>query len=178
MNIQKEKMIKMSKNLSVILKICAIVLLVAMVPVSIFAGFAPTFGFALNSEQIDFMIDNNLSFNDLDGIRAWMIDIVRINAAIIAILFVTSSIFRSIKLEGTPFTKKNSNKIKIVSLLLIANETVMPALQLLFYALFLPASGATATFTFGNIIVAAIFFCLALIFDYGSQLQQESDELL
>jgi len=177
MNTQKEEMIKMSNTLSVILKICAIVLLVSMVPVIVFAGFAPTFGFALNSEQIVFL-NANMPFNDLDGMRAWMIDVALGSAALIAILFVTGNILKAISREGTPFTKKNSNKIRVIALLLIASESVIPALQLLIYVVLLPESGATATFNFGNIIIAAVFFCLALIFDYGSQLQQESDELL
>jgi hypothetical protein len=178
MNAQKEKMIKTSKILSVILLVCAIILLVSIVPLVIFAGFAPTFEFSLNNAQIDFLNNTNLPFSDLDGIRAWMIDMVFGLVIMIAILFVTSGILKAISIEGTPFTKKNSDKIKIIALLLIANETVIPALQSLLYVTLLPESGASATITLGNIIIAAVFFCLALIFDYGRQLQEESDELL
>jgi len=177
MNTQKEKMIKMSKTLSVVLKICAIVLVVSLIPIIVFAGFAPTFGFVLNSEQIEFL-NANMPFNNLDGIRAWLIDIALWSVTIVAILFVTGSIFKAISREGTPFTKKNANKIRVIALLLIANVTVIPALQLLLYVILLPESGATVPFAFGNIVIAAVFFCLALIFDYGSRLQQESDELL
>ena len=177
MKTQKEKMIRMSRILGTVLKVCAIVLIVSLVIILLFAILAPSFNVELNHEQIVFL-DTNMSFNDLDGVRVWMFEIVLAGAVIAATLLVAGSIFKAIAREGTPFTKRNSDKIRVIALLLIAIETLIPALQLLVAIIFFPNINATATFSLGNLIVAAVFFCLALIFDYGRQLQQESDETL
>jgi len=177
MKTQKEKMIRMSKILGAIFKILAIVIIVSLVVIFLFAVLAPSLNVELNSDQISFL-STNMSFNDLDGLRLWMYDTVLAGAVLVAILFVAAGIFTGINREGTPFTKRNSDKIRYVALLLIVYELLVPAIHFLVAVIFFPNTNAAVSIALGNLIVPAVFFCLALIFDYGRQLQQESDETL
>jgi len=177
MNTQKEKMIKMSKVLSVVLLVCAIMLTIAAVGALSGLIFGPLFGAELNSMQIEFL-EVSTPFSDMDDIYAWLIDIVLEAVPIIVIICVASLIFKTISREGTPFTKSNSDKIRIIALLLIAHVLVIPPLQMLVKMMLLPGIAVTVDIALINLVVAAVFFCLALVFDYGRQLQQESDELL
>ena len=177
MNTQKEKMIKMSKVLSVVLLVCAILFTVMAVGALSGLVFGPLFGTELNSMQIEFL-EVSTPFSDLDDIYAWLIDVVLGVVPIIVIIFVASLIFKAISREGTPFTKKNSDKIRVIALLLIAHVLVIPPLQMLIKMILFPDIAVSADISLINLVVAAVFFCLALVFDYGRQLQQESDELL
>ena len=179
MNSQKEKMIKVSKLLSIVLKVCAIIFTAMISLLFIYVIISPALDFEFTREQIDFLSTTpEVPFGDVDGLRAWLIDIVLGTSLIIAVLFIASSIFKAISRDGTPFIKKNSDKIRIIALLLLANEIVISPLQMLVTMIFFPEVVASTNIALINIIVAAMFFCLALIFDYGRQLQQESDELL
>ena len=179
MNANKEKMMKMSKVLSIILFSIAIAFIAMISILIMFVLLAPVLDFELTLEQVNFLTTTpDFSFNDLDGIRAWMTDMVLGSVLMISVLFVAGSIFKAISREGTPFTKKNSDKIRIIALLLIANEVVIPPLQMLVKMIAIPGLAQSAEIRLINIVVAAMFFCLALIFDYGRQLQQESDETL
>ena len=176
MNTQKEKMIRMSKILGRILRICAIVLIVLNVPIIVVAVFAPALGLELSRSEMDFL--QTVSLSDLSNLRAWLIDVALGTVTMIAILFIAGSIFRNISRDCTPFTKKNSTRIMIISLLIIADEIVIAPLQLLLKMILVPEVEAIVSITLSNMVVAVVVFCLALIFEYGRTLQQESDELL
>lgn len=178
MNTQKEKILKMSKILNTFLKIGGIVFIMALLMQIVLIAIAPSLDLESGGAVIDVFGLNMPIDDDVAQFRALMIITMLSTGIMTAILFVTSFIFKDISHEGTPFTKKNSNKIRTISLLLIANEIIMPPLRLLVLMIFVPAVEATSSINLGNIVAAAVFFCLALIFEYGRLLQQESDETL
>lgn len=178
MHTQKGKIIKMSNILSTFLKIGGIVLIMAILTQVVLIAIAPLLDLKSGGAVIDVFGLNIPIDGDVAQFRALMIFTMLSGGIMTVILFVTSSIFKDISREGTPFTKKNSNKIRTISLLLIANEIIIPPLRLLVLMIFVPAVEATSSINLGIIVATAVFFCLALIFEYGCLLQQESDETL
>lgn len=178
MNNKTEKIKKMSKILDAVLKITAIILIMAIVTMTILVVIAPRLD--LDNFTIIGMIGGNIPFigGDADAFRTLMTFEILNIIPIIAILFVASFIFKSISRGGSPFTQKNANRLKIISLLLIALGAVVPPLQVLITWIFIPLGSVTVHFNFTYVIFAAVFFCLALIFEYGAELQQQSDETL
>jgi len=178
MNIQKGKILKTSKILGVILKTGGIALVMAMVILIVIMIIAPS----LNLESVEEVINVWDVSMPLDGsvgnFRALMMVTLIGSGIMVAILFVASSIFKNIGREGAPFTKENSNKIRLISILLVTQTLVIPLLQLLTVMILSPATNASAPINLGTIFFAGMFFCLALVFEYGAELQRQSDETL
>jgi len=71
-----------------------------------------------------------------------------------------------------------TNRLKIISLILIALGVIIPPAQWVISMVFMSLEGYTIFANFTYAIFAAVFFCLALIFEYGAELQQQADETL
>ncbi len=95
-----------------------------------------------------------------------------------AILFMASFIFKDMRCGNSPFTSKNANRLRIIALLLVALGIVIPPLKMLLTMIFIPSVTAYFSIHFAEVVFAAVFLCLALIFEYGAELQRESDETL
>jgi len=95
-----------------------------------------------------------------------------------AILLVAITIFRDISRNDTPFLAKHINRLKVISLLILADAILIPPLGMLFTMILAPEVDASMAITPFQIILAVIFYCLSLIFEYGGMLQQQSDETL
>ena len=178
MNILNGKIVKTSKLLDAILKIGGIVLIMAMVLIIVVMVITPSLniesaGEVTNVWDVSMPLDGSVG-----SFRALMIVTFLGLAIMAAILFIESFIFKDISREGIPFTKKNSTKIRMISLLLVIQCIVIPPLQLLAVRIFSPATNASISINLGSIIVAAVFFCLAMIFEYGAELQRQADETL
>jgi hypothetical protein len=178
MNIQKGKILKTSKILGVLLKIGGVVLAMTMVLLIVFAIIAPSLDLESANEVIDVWDVSVPLDGSVDNFRALMMVTLLGSGIMVAILFVASSIFKDIGREGAPFTKENSNKIRVISLLLIAQYIVIPPLQFLAVMIFSPTTSPSVSLNLGAIIIVGIFYCLALIFEYGVELQRQSDETL
>ena len=79
------------------------------------------------------------------------------------------NIFKDISKDGSPFEMKHVKRIKRVAFLyliisLIDSET--------------SAISISISFNMVGIVGALMFYCIALVFEYGCALQQESDEIL
>lgn len=102
---------------------------------------------------------------------------------IIAVLSVGSMLLKSIEKKYTPFNGGNVKKLKILSVLLMMFEPVQ-FISLKINDAIRPiiVNGQRISFftTLGGMIfsVGLLVFCLALIFEYGIELQKESDETL
>ena len=178
MSIQKGRILKTSRILGALLKIGGIVLILAIVLLIVSMVIAPSFNFESDGEVINVRDVSMPMDGSADNFRALMMVILLGSGIMAAIMFVASFIFKDISREGEPFTPKNSNKIKIISLLIIAQCIVIPPLQLLAVMIFSPATDASAPLNLGSVFVAAVFFCLALVFEYGAELQRQADETL
>jgi len=106
---------------------------------------------------------------------------------VIAALFIASSLLKSIKRDYTPFTAKNVKRLKLIALLVAAMEPfniIFGLASKLFYSTIPtdseePAAYIISTHSGGLFIaIGLIVFCIALVFDYGAKLQQQSDETL
>ena len=92
------------------------------------------------------------------------------------ILFFAYSVFRNIAADGLPFTKPNAvllKKTAVASLLLGVLGTCSDSLVDYYTIGAMPWNINPTGF-----ITGMVLYCLALIFEYGFDLQQQSDETL
>lgn len=95
-------------------------------------------------------------------------------------LYNIKKIFENLEEETSPFDLRIIKRIKIISILIIVYGIVIFYLQsglLIITSLYQYASDGFATII-PYVLVSLIVFGLALIFEYGSYLQQEADETL
>ena len=177
MNTKKEKIIKMSKVLNVFLKIGAIISVMAAVAAMVIAIIAPSLDLTSFSYGGIWL---NTQFNGgVNEFRAILIPEIINGLFMASILFVASSIFKDMSRENTPFTQKNANRLKLISSFLVALGILIQPLRALLTIVFVsPHSDIFFSVNLGYLVFAAMFFCLALIFEYGAELQRESDETL
>lgn len=107
------------------------------------------------------------------GILTMLTILVGLSAAMTVMLM---NIARSISREYSPFTAKNVNRLEVVSLLYLASPVAMA--PLIYYVAGGIDAGTVIGLTLGSILIAAVFYCIALVFRYGAYLQKESDETL
>ena len=106
-----------------------------------------------------------------------LLGLVIAQAFALSILILTHQIFKDISREYTPFLEKHFKRMKEIALLLLISSLLEPSL-------FSGSSSLVPYLTVfiwpgcESIIFAAIVYCFALIFQYGSALQQQSDETL
>ena len=92
------------------------------------------------------------------------------------ILFFAYSVFRNIAADGLPFTRPNAvllKKTAVASLLLGVLGTCSDSLVDYYTIGAMPWNINPTGF-----ITGMVLYCLALIFEYGFDLQQQSDETL
>lgn len=92
------------------------------------------------------------------------------------ILLMLRNITKAIHKNYSPFTKENVKRLMVIATLYL----VMPFVSIAI--IILTIGGMTLmealVMIAASAVMAAIFYMLALIFDYGCQLQKESDETL
>ncbi len=93
----------------------------------------------------------------------------------IIILFV-HAIFNHIQKEDTPFSHQNTIRIKKIAIITIILSIVGSYSDALvdYYTI----GQLTWKINIVGLIVGIIIYCISLIFDYGCELQQQSDETL
>jgi|GEM_PF-596882 len=100
------------------------------------------------------------------------------SAVAFPIVVLISQIFKDISHSHSPFTNKQTRRLKAISLLMLSMTLAVPVLHWLLTVIFLPDVKARLFLDLTGLIFAAVFRCLALIFDHGSELQQQADETL
>ena len=94
------------------------------------------------------------------------------------ILLFLGKIFKFIGNGSSPFETSNIKILKIVAVC-IALLSIIPTLTESFMGVILGASNiVNFQFEIGYIVMAFFFFCLVYIFEYGAELQKQSDETL
>lgn len=101
-----------------------------------------------------------------------LVDAVLISLAI----FFVHAIFSNIRKADTPFTRQNTLRLKIIALIAAFLSIVGSCSDALvdYYTIGEPAW----KINIAGLIMALILYCISLIFSYGCDLQQESDETL
>ena len=97
----------------------------------------------------------------------------------LSILILTHQIFKDISREYTPFLEKNFKRMQEIALILLFSSLLEPSLfsGLSSFSL-VPYLAIDIWPDYELIIFAVIVYCFAMIFQYGSALQQQSDETL
>ena len=97
---------------------------------------------------------------------------------LLAMLILATVIFNDAAKHYTPFSEKQSTRLKIISLLTLALGVLPPPIRMLLTLILSPDSNASAEFQFALPVLTIIFYSLAVVFDYGRMLQKQSDEKL
>ncbi len=178
----EEKFEKFAKVMPVLLKVCRIFLYIAI-------------GFEVASIFWVLMMDDNLlvsvstrftilapfmhdgSLSNMQIIIACIVDIIA-QIFIILILAEASRIFRTMRIERTPFVLENCKRLKRIALFMVFYALVpYPAEKTLLVA-FSSYGEPFADKSLVALVFAFIFYCLAAIFEYGIRLQKDADETL
>lgn len=107
--------------------------------------------------------------------------LVAVVLVLVGVVFLMlMSITLAISREYSPFTKKNVKRFKTIALTYLVLPFVLTAL---IYFVVDGLGTVDVVSTFATIFIiglvdAAVFYMLALVFDYGCWLQKESDETL
>lgn len=172
----KEKMEKTSNIIAILLKIsrilCFVIMGVLVAGIIYIALNGNVDLIRINNEVI---VHSPFSSDLLKGYNSS--ELITICASVLLnLLFIVllvrkaEAIFRDIAKEHTPFTALNVKRIRVIAIFyfIIACNGVEPG------------TGFHLTFSINilGIIGALIFWCLSVIFQYGCELQQESDETL
>ena len=113
--------------------------------------------------------NSNLSNIDTNRLMALVVAGI-IGMALMSTLFYhAQNIFKDISIDSSPFEMKQVKRIKRVAILYLIIS--------LFDFQNSPAS-FTVSLNLVGIIGAFMFYCMALVFEYGCALQKESDEIL
>ncbi len=98
-------------------------------------------------------------------------------ALAVMLIFTAFRLLGSLRKEETPFTEVNGKRIRNMSFVLIAIEPVTILFNIISNAL---NKEVFVVQSFGGMMLAAgfVMYCISLVFRYGCELQQESDETL
>ena len=176
MNTNWQKITRVSKILDTLMKIGGGLLILAVLTMAVLAAVAQSLDLA--SFRITGMWSNTKFSGGVDDFRALMILEILNGGIVAAMLFVASGIFKDMSSGHTPFTKKNVNRLRVISPLLIVLGVVVPPLGSLISLILAPSVDISFSLNVGYLVFAAMFFCLALVFEYGAELQNQADETL
>ena len=96
----------------------------------------------------------------------------------IAILIITNRIFKDISREYTPFLPKNIKRMKKLAVLLIIDSFIASPIDIAIRQSYSMPKTYSSDLSSEMIVLAVVIYCFALIFQYGVELQQQSDETL
>lgn len=180
MNDIKEKICRVSKIMAIVAKVLYISLVVGMcVPVI-------TLIWHYISPNTNIVAVNALGFYSSTGQRlgttgeviAEMWTIIIAGIFVFNILLIAYRMFKSISIDIMPFSQENAKRLKKIGALLMIYSLVEPIAREGFYSSFAPEITMQSSFNIGSVILALLFFFIAVIFDYGAELQRFSDETL
>lgn len=92
------------------------------------------------------------------------------------VLYSTHLIFKNVSEECTPFNQKHIVRIKRIAFMVIGLSIIGSVSESLFDLY--TVNEMMWRIDFAGIILGIIIYCLALFFNYGCRLQQQSDETL
>lgn len=99
--------------------------------------------------------------------------------ALMAVLMGTAAaVFREISESHTPFVGRNSDRIMLMGHVVMFMAIAMPIAKAVASSLTSIDYHLDVARIVMMMIIAVMAYCVALIFDYGAQLQKESDETL
>lgn len=180
MNETKQKIVKTSKVVAIVLKISLILVAIAIGALLLGIGFL-----ALGRNGLSESLQQTLTIAaggaSAMGIAIsnliWVCSLgIVVLIATFMVLFTLHRLFVNISNEPSPFTKNNVKVMKRVAVWTV----IMCVVECIVSGISDKLLTGEITFTvdFIWLVVAAAVYGIALIFDYGTQLQQQSDETL
>lgn len=170
-----DKIKSMSRTLSIILKIarisCYVGIGVSIVGIIYVIIFGNTELLVLNGNVIlhSPFTSSNISNIDIKQLITIVISGI-IAMALMANLFrQAENIFKDIHVDSSPFEMKQVKRIKRVAILYLIISLINFEIS---------AASIMISLNLVGIVGALMFWCIALIFEYGCALQKESDETL
>lgn len=175
----QEKIVKSSKAMATILKVVCISLIVGLaIPVAAIIWIAVDPNANVNSASGGFYSITGLAMESTGEVIAEMCTIILIVLFMFGIFKIAYSMFKEIVKDAVPFTKTNANSIKRIGTILIVYSIVVPIARAGFYHTFAQTIDYRGSFDVTFVLLALIFYFISTVFDYGAELQRETDELL
>jgi len=170
-----DKIKSTSRSLSIILRIariaCYVGICISIVGIIYVMIFGNTDLLVLNGNVILHSPLTRSNISDIGTVQLITIVIVGIIAmALMAKLFrQAENIFKDISLDSSPFEMKHVKRIKHIAILYLIISMLNFETS---------AASIMISLNFVGIVGALMFWCIALIFEYGCALQKESDETI
>ncbi len=180
MNDIQNKVCKISKIMAISTKVLYISLIVGMcIPLSslIWYYITPNSNFEA-VHALGFYSSTGQLLETTGEIVAEMWAILVSGVFVFYILLIAYRMFKSISINIMPFSQENAKRLKKIGGLLMIYSLVEPISRKGFYSSFAPEITIRSSFNIVSVILALIFFFIAIIFDYGAELQRLSDETL
>lgn len=103
-------------------------------------------------------------------------------AFVMGILIKFYKIFHLASIDGRPFSKSIATKIKSIGVTILVASVVVPLVEKMLLMRYAEKSFATAVSSIAAplpfVMLAIVFFFFSVLFSYGAELQQQSDETL
>ncbi len=173
----KERIQKTSKVLCVLIKIVEVVSYISL------GVFITAFVWVLLNGNLDLIVINDhvivhspfdsdlLANSNKEELVAILVVMTVRTILMILLLKQARSMFKDINMNGNPFDRKHVKVIRKIAIfffvMVMVNVDTGNAMSDLRYS-----------FDFTGIVAAGILWCISYIFEYGSLLQNESDETL
>ena len=122
------------------------------------------------------LIEPHRTLGELTAFYLWAM----INASFVAvIMYIMHEMFSEIRESHTPFTETNVSRLKHVAILLLMISFILPmALLVILNVVNIEGDDMMISIEPMMLAMTVLFYCLSLIFAYGTKLQRESDETL
>lgn len=180
MNSIQEKIQKNSKVMAIVLKVISISLILGIcVPIAFLIWIAIKPDANITSiTGLDIYSATGQALSSTGEVIAEMCTIIVSGLFVLSMFTTAYHMFKSISKDIAPFSKSNVKKLKRIGTVLLVYTFVVPIARAGFYRSFAPTIDTKTSFDVSFVLLALIFFFIATVFDYGAELQRESDELL
>ena len=178
-NIQ-QKIKKSSKGMMIFIRILCISLIIGLcVPVFtlVYLAVNPETDF-FTSGSLNFYSTTGLELKTTGAVNAEMCSLIVSGIFIFGMLLNAYNMFKSINADIKPFSQPNAKRLKKIGVILIVYSFVVPIARDGFYRTLARYMNIRSSFEISFVALALLFFFIAMIFDYGSELQRQSDETL
>lgn len=180
MNEMQKKVCKVSKIMATITKVLSISLIVGMViPLTILIWYYinPSTNFTAMHAS-GFYSATGLLFETTGEVIAEMWIAIISGAFVLRIFIIAYQMFKSISINIMPFSEDNVKRLKHIGAILLIYSLIEPISRKGFYSSYAPEITIRSSLDTVSVILALAFFFIAIIFDYGAELQRFSDETL
>lgn len=180
MNSIQEKIQKSSKIMAIILKVLIISLVVGIcVPIG-------TIIWISKESNVNIVSMKGLAFYSSTGqilgstgeVIAEMCTIIVSAIFVLFILITAYGMFKSTSRDIGPFSKSNVKRLKNIGITLLIYSLVVPIARAGFYGSFAPEINIKSSPNMSFVVIALVFFFMAIVFGYGAELQRQYDETL